>query len=891
MMLFFSFNKQIIIYCDVFNFVLNKSYCDIYIIVLTSQLFHQIIDDFNILNMSNTTKTFRVRTSLKSNDVVSLNKDELLKYIETHSEGYEIISGPCLPYLDFDLVVNNEDEVKNQQLHWLKRCMFAITLMTPSPDLQITVKSACGFSASKQVWKISFHFIIHGVGFYPSGSDFKKSIDPIFFTNSKLGVGSSNLRLFDHAVYKSNNKDQLFRLIHTSKCGDDRPCRLTVVRKGDIVVYDACSAVSIMATMITNISGEKPADCEPFEAVEFDTPKRCTESKQHDAPTVEQIRNSVMSLGSHRVDDWEAWRNVILALGHTGHNYEMDLSSLAHEFSKQSPKYNAYEVSRVFNGAPHYTEKPITFGSIVHWLKEDNPDKHAAIFMPIEHFASVINAVKNIDAPEPRLDDLAPEKAAEPTDPAYKKAGEWHYADWKYFKKNKTKVKAEELAQYFEDSIIHASNEGNSIIFSKNNMPDGTVKYTPMSRVPFQTTMDNFKVSLVGSEECSMGNLYREHYQNKSFDYVDFVPWLKTDPTPSNVFNKFPGFRYPFKKLTPDEYKEACARVKIITDHIDIIGGEHADLMFDFLCDIGQNPGRKPKICFVVKSAQGAGKNILFEFIMRLIGKGMTNMFQEINQLTNKFNSRLEGSLFNCGNEVSNYAGHKIADALKARVIDDDITIELKGINTYDVRDFARYVLLSNNDFCIRVDPGCRRYVIVESSPVKIGDTKWFDDLAKCMEDHAQDFWNVMCNRDISDFNPYMKAPMSEVKREIMMDSISPAIQFMIAIGNGEVDQFITSLDSNLTVQNTPIRFDEDGELKISGKQMYEAFREWVGSNLPGRNTMSVRQFVKDLGKIGMDKKSVRVGGKPVKGYQVSISNAELEIGTYLKDASFKFDS
>ena len=94
---------------------------------------------------------------------------------------------------------------------------------------------------------------------------------------------------------------------------------------------------------------------------------------------------------------------------------------------------------------------------------------------------------------------------------------------------------------------------------------------------------------------------------------------------------------------------------------------------------------------------------------MKMIGKGMTNMYQEIGQMTNKFNSRAEGSMLNVANEVANFAGHAVADALKARVIDDDITIELKGINTYNVRDYARYVLLSNNDFCIRVDPGCRR--------------------------------------------------------------------------------------------------------------------------------------------------------------------------------------
>ena len=79
-----------------------------------------------------------------------------------------------------------------------------------------------------------------------------------------------------------------------------------------------------------------------------------------------------MMLDKKRADDYALWRNVIYAIGNSC-DFSKEGLEIAHEFSKQcQSKYGG--VDDMYLSNKKKGKSSLTFGSIVHWLKEDGKD-------------------------------------------------------------------------------------------------------------------------------------------------------------------------------------------------------------------------------------------------------------------------------------------------------------------------------------------------------------------------------------------------------------------------------------------------------------------------------------------------------------------------------------
>ncbi len=323
----------------------------------------------------------------------------------------------------------------------------------------------------------------------------------------------------------------------------------------------------------------------------------------------------------------------------------------------------------------------------------------------------------------------------------------------------------------------------------------------------------------------------------------DLSTWKNTD----KVFNTFTGFYA--KRQSIENY----SAIQPILDHIRIVLTadtlEIYDYILNWIAHIVQRPEVKPNVAILFKSEQGAGKNCFWEFVInKIIGPRYTGLTNEMEAIIGRFNSFTENKLLIICDEIQNYGGdYKSNDKLKSIITQTHNVIERKGVEMTTVADYCRYVFLTNNDWPIRVEKGDRRYLAIECSNQYVRNNEYFDRLFEVFtQDNANILYTYLMERDISSWSP-QRIPSTEIKRELILNSVSSALHWLIRIAKGE--------DAKFDIAKTE---------KHSTAELYDLFKEWALAH--NRLIGNERDFSKELAKI-MKHKKLRIGDRTLWGY------------------------
>ena len=222
------------------------------------------------------------------------------------------------------------------------------------------------------------------------------------------------------------------------------------------------------------------------------------------------------------------------------------------------------------------------------------------------------------------------------------------------------------------------------------------------------------------------------------------------ESTSNLSFNFFSGFRAAnlsaIKKYNEDEGgKEG---LELVLNHIKMVLAGGDDGLYDYIirwfAHILQFPHIKTSTCLVFTSRQGAGKNIIFNFIgTYLFGREYFASYNRLEQITGKFNANNAQKIFSLVDECTHYdeKGYSgIQEILKNQITEEWQVVEKKGIDSVCVPVYNNLILLSNNKNVVKVDEGNRRYVICRCSDTyaKNGDNddeneKYFDKLGDAL--------------------------------------------------------------------------------------------------------------------------------------------------------------
>jgi len=143
-----------------------------------------------------------------------------------------------------------------------------------------------------------------------------------------------------------------------------------------------------------------------------------------------------------------------------------------------------------------------------------------------------------------------------------------------------------------------------------------------------------------------------------------------------------------------------------------------------------QFPGRHAWVALVMKSGQGTGKgHYANNMIGRLFGPQQYIHILGSGQLTGEHNEHLSGKCFVFADESTWGGDPRAAAKIKGLITEDTTPIHRKFLKIVDEPSMLHICIASNNEWPIPIEPGDRRFTVLEVSEEKKQDQRYFGQL------------------------------------------------------------------------------------------------------------------------------------------------------------------
>ena len=351
-----------------------------------------------------------------------------------------------------------------------------------------------------------------------------------------------------------------------------------------------------------------------------------------------------------------------------------------------------------------------------------------------------------------------------------------------------------------------------------------------------------------------------------SYSYEDFKPYLYYSP--QCFFNLFSGFRHKVASFEP-------ALFEPVRNHIEEVWAngdkEIYEYTINWLSHIIQFPDKRTDTAFIMKSQQGAGKNIIIDFLFKhVVGERYTLHVDKIMDLFKRFNSKLAHKLLTCVDETytSEMQRGEISEHLKSLITRTKVSIEKKGMDEITIGDYNNYIFFTNRNDPLPIEADDRRFFAVECSNKYCGNSDYFKNLASSMTSEAgAAMFSWLATRDISQFDPRQR-PVTAFKNEMKLNNQPIPIVMIIEILNGERDVSEIS---------------EDGvNINITSKRLYDTYQRYAAEK--GVRPLTERQVSNCLARIEpMKQKRQPDGTKPRGWYDLTVEDLKNQLCNYLK--------
>jgi hypothetical protein len=279
-------------------------------------------------------------------------------------------------------------------------------------------------------------------------------------------------------------------------------------------------------------------------------------------------------------------------------------------------------------------------------------------------------------------------------------------------------------------------------------------------------------------------------FQNK-IDWVDgfvFEPYFNKPPLGlENKFNLFTKFELMEDNIyfdTKTTNFEQSAIYNHIVNHLCNGVEIQYNYVLDGIAHMIQKPNEKTDQCTLFCSEQGGFKDGFHKFLSLLIGSQYSIGYINIDNFFKGFNKDQESKLLITINEIaegsSDSAAFKRHNELKGRITQQELRIEPKGVDPYNVKDYARYFTFTNHERSLMVENSDRRYVMIKSNNEKCNDTVYFKPLFDSLDDidFMKNAFSYFAMRDISQFDNH-KGIESEFKNEQKLNCLSSTLTFI----------------------------------------------------------------------------------------------------------------
>lgn len=428
----------------------------------------------------------------------------------------------------------------------------------------------------------------------------------------------------------------------------------------------------------------------------------------------------------------------------------------------------------------------------------------------------------------------------------------------KDFKMSKTNKETCDI--YF---LYHLAKENDADLLENSGL--ALNDFSTDKSLDYNTTKDAFNKQIVkvGSVYINMETnvIYKTQQLKDAFNHIGYTnekgkrkkfinDWLDNITDDMTVYDKFCCYPkncmvkegeynlwqpFTYQDLTNYDDKD-IEGLNFIFNHLNILCN-HEKPVFDFmllwLAQLVQYPEHK-SLCPIFKSGQGTGKNMFIEFIGNVLGKGkLLTSSQPDKYVWGDFNGQMKDCYLVHLAEIN----HKMfvdKGAVFNLITDTEININQKGKDSFTINSYHRFIATTNNDIPIYIDKGNRRFILIQCSDEKKGDTEYFNTLAQYMQ-------SPIVQRSFYDFLMNHKTKPVLTERDI---PITEYQQIITEASKDTLDIFIEDVVMN--------NYDK-AEVKLSSNEFFDLYRMFcTQSNSETR--MTQQQF------------STRIGLKKIKG-------------------------
>ncbi len=277
-------------------------------------------------------------------------------------------------------------------------------------------------------------------------------------------------------------------------------------------------------------------------------------------------------------------------------------------------------------------------------------------------------------------------------------------------------------------------------------------------------------------KEDAILNKWLRDRNRREYEKLDFIPSHNFQS--DTVYNTFRGFEF------LGETCENFAGLESFREHLRVLvnyDGKSYEYLVNYLAHLVQKPDSLPGVALLFKSGQGVGKDLMIDFIQKMLGKDYIYRTEKLDEIFDKFNGSLKNRLVLQLNEVQGSNGYAKKENLKNLITANSININEKNLKPYTQSNFMRVILFSNNLSPIDIPHDDRRYCVFQCGNKK--PTAYYQNLLNVLEDRSaiESICHFLKNVDISKFRPQDR-PITEAYQEMKEANRHPIQQYLYDI-------------------------------------------------------------------------------------------------------------
>jgi len=379
----------------------------------------------------------------------------------------------------------------------------------------------------------------------------------------------------------------------------------------------------------------------------------------------------------------------------------------------------------------------------------------------------------------------------------------------------------------------------------------------------------------------------------ETIDRKGRVKEIEIDMSFEDLLDKCPGIKmYSNETFKPCDYKmnrhEYNTWSGFVSENEDAMDMSKIEPIIQFITEIIANndehclnyilswlshiicrPYRKTEVAlFLHSDSKGTGKSSFGNWLKNYVfGSHISNVLSGITKLCQKHNTAIEKKIFTLIEEMPSLQGefHASFDAMKHVISDPTITVEPKGVDSFEIPNFANFMMLSNNVMSIKLERGDRRYACFEVSNHKKGDEDFWDFVHEHVftEDTGKHFYRFLKELPEQYRVSLRKIPKTKIRETMIANSTAIHEQFIsdILTDDSEYEIPQNSYMDEFVFKDETIC---DG---LRASMLYSLYTNYctTRSEKPLRN----RLFFNSISKY-VTKNRCRVGGKVVVVYRIT---------------------